>query len=239
MARRKKSDNTFGIFYIIGLPFILIFWFIKMIGKLLSSFTKKPCVEVVNESNKNSLVIDASKDMKKVQKILKENYQDFLTYPAIQQILPGEQLQLMQYIWQHWNTRIDLNKLYKKYPQYEQEILERIDKVESARSNMYYKKQEFWDNYMNNKTKTLIGVYPPGSNNKKYYCLLQDMIDVFEYYIKETEEYEFLLFPNYIAHYGEIYDDKELYFWTNNKFSKIDKGLLLKLCKDAGIKDVY
>jgi hypothetical protein len=73
---------------------------------------------------------------------------------------------------------------------------------------------------------------------KEVFCLLQDMYNVFDYYIKDTEDYEFSHFPNYIAHWGHISEDKDILFFANDKFIKIDKKTLLKLCKDAGIKNV-
>lgn len=238
---KKKSDNVItGIIYLIGLPFIALFWVIKLVGNVILFFTPEKSHLQVGEdySNASDLTLDVSKDMSKIQKMLKENYQDFITYPAIQQIEKTDRLQLMQYIWKHWDQRIDFDKLYAKYPQYSEEILNRIEKVESARCNMYYKKQEFFTNYIQTNTNILVRVYPIGSNGKQYYCLLSDMNDVFEYYIKDTEDYEFSHFPNYIAHCGYISEDKDIFFFANNKFTKMDKKNLLKLCKDIGIKNL-
>lgn len=184
-------------------------------------------------------VVDSTKGMNKVQKILTDNYQDFITYPAIQQIAEEDRLLLMQYIWKHWDNRIDYEKLYTKYSQYSEEILNRIEKVESARCNMYFKHQEFMEEYLKSNTKTLVKVCPVGKSEYQYFCLVQDMYDVFEYYIKDTEDYEFSHFPNYIAHWGSISEDKNIFFFAKNKFIPMDKKALLQLCKDAGVKDVY
>lgn len=183
-------------------------------------------------------VIDMEKEAKQAKKILLENWQDYITYPAIQQIKEEDRLPLMQYIWKHWSLRIDFKKLYAKYPQYSQEIIDRVEKVEAARFHMYFKHQEFWNNYLENNTKTLIEVMPVSGTGKYYFCLLQDMYDVFDYYIKSTEDYEFSHFPNYLAHWGYISEDKEIFFFANDKFIQIDKKRLLKLCKDVGIKNV-
>lgn len=183
-------------------------------------------------------VIDMEKKTKQVKKILLENWEDYITYPAIKQIAEVDRLPLMQYIWKHWDIRIDFKKLYAKYPQYSQEILDRVEKVEAARFHMYLKHQEFWNEYMESNTKILITVMPVGGTGKQYYCLLQDMYNVFDYYIKDTEDYEFSHFPNYIAHWGHISEDKNIFFFANDKFIKLDKKTLLKLCKDVGIKNV-
>lgn len=195
---------------------------------------KKAKRNKASSKTKSIPVIDISKEAKQVKKILSKNWQDYITYPAIKQIAEADRLPLMQYIWRHWDIRIDFKKLYAKYPKYSQEILDRIEKVEAARFHMYLKHQEFWSD----NTKTLIEVMPVGGTGKQYYCLLQDMYNVFDYYIKDTEDYEFSHFPNYIAHWGHISEDKDILFFANDKFIKIDKKTLLKLCKDAGIKNV-
>ena len=202
-------------------------------------FKEEKTISKTQIKKTNIPVVDSAKGMKKVQKILADNYQDFITYPAIQQIADEDRLPLMQYIWKHWDNRIDYEKLYAKYSQYNKEILNRIEKVESARCHMYLKCQEFMEEYFTSKTKTLVKVCPVGKSGYQYFCLVQNMYDVFEYYVKDTEDYEFSHFPNYIAHYGSILEDKSIFFFAKNKFIPMDKETLLKLCKDAGIKDVY
>lgn len=149
-----------------------------------------------SKSNKELAVIDVSNEMNEVLKYLTLNYQNYCNYPQILQIKEDERLKIMQYMWKHWDIRINDKEMKKVFPEYNKILLNEIRDIEENRRYTYFKIQEFQERVQGKQPLIKIGWLPLDYGMTQGICTIDTMIKVFEWYLKQYDEG--VNFPNYI-----------------------------------------
>lgn len=197
-----------------------------VVASFLSSLFNKNNNIVNSNKNNNSkiYVIDATTDMKKIYKFLKEHYEQFCTYPEILKIPAEDRLKIMSYIWRNWDYHIE-NDLIKKYKKYDKYDLIRINRVESGRIFMYYKMNEI------RKMHHYSIANVTGQNDYGYsICLLCDIPKTYEYWVQNSESID--ITPNYLPT-SSLGSTKAngIYLFQDNDYIKVTEQELKQFCK--------
>lgn len=197
------------------------------IEKLESQWSKK-------KNNKQITVIDVSDEMDRVFNYLTTNFEKWCNYPQILQIDAEDRLHVMQYMWNHWDIRINEKKMCQEFNQYDKELLNEIRDVEENRRYTFFKMQEFKERGWEREPLVKTGWMPYEYGTALGICTIESMPYVFEWYLSKynTEEQ----FPNYLEMPSDCFaaeiPNYDIYLFKNNDFHKVTSQELKIFCKE-------
>ena len=244
MGRRSNSDNAIiGLVYLIGLPFILIWWLLCgicwLIGKFILFFTSHKNRNKKYEKTEIP-IIDVSDEANKIIVYLTKNYQNFCNYPQILQINEADRLEILSHIWGAWDLHLSEKDFKTKFSKYDSYLLNQIYLVESGRFGAYLQKEEIKEN---NCHKKLIEISDFNTYEYDKYCLWKDIINVSEHYIQQAandseEDIYRIPVPNFIPKPGEYFKEEldYAYIWIDNKFVKMNEKEIERFCSENKIE---
>lgn len=198
-----------------------------------------------SKKNKNSIdIIDVTEEMDLIIEFLVNNYKIFCNYKQILEIEEKDRLELMRYIWEHWDVRINYKKLAEKFPQYRSSLLQDISLIETMRRYTFYKVQEFKDRGWDKEPLIKISGFDyTFLNSDVKFCTINTMIDVCDWSIEHFEEDHtgccFLEMPCSIFN---ILDDKlpeKIFLFKNKNFEEVSLKELKQFCKENNYEYPY
>lgn len=191
---------------------------------LLSEDPNKNKRKKKKNKQSNNLVIDATKEMKAVNKYLTAHYLDFCNYDEILNIPEADRLNVMQTVWKNWEYHGTLKKLIKQFPDYNKEDLEVISQREMKRVYAYHRWQEDKNNFGSNGILVRIKLH---TDWRTRICDIKDEIEVFNYYIDDEDE------DIYFSVMGlkSKLETENVYFWQNGTYLKMQPEEFKQFCK--------
>jgi hypothetical protein len=233
MALKSNSEYLIkGLIYLIGLPFIILFWVIGSIGKIILILSGQKYEK--KEETEQDLIIDASKEMKDIIKYLSLNYKEICNYEQINKVKKQDKLEILKWMWKHWDIQLKDKTLKNEFPQYDIKLIKHIYSVEIGRMFAFYHQQEFLSNYVNAKIKPLVWVSHTFLRPKEFLCTIEDIPTVYNFFINDMDDEEILM-PHFLVCPFEYFIEKCEYeylcLWNGTEFIQIMPKELKDYCK--------
>lgn len=198
----------------------------------------KPPKKRGKKRTKNTLIIDATKEMNNVINYLEQHYETFCNYKEILQINEVDRLPMLKWMWKKWEYHISEKSLKKKFSKYNIDLIFRIFLIENGRVHAFYKQQEFTNMWNDSKNKPLVWVYYCDYMQHQYICRIEDIPLVYNYVINNWEEDDDVIPDFFLAPKDMFLEECKydiLYVWGVDSFNGMPPEQLKKYCKKANL----